>query len=434
MKRPGVELLATPWRFPEPEVLDLPGGLSLWHFPLPGQHVAAFELVLPAPLLAEPREQEGVATVALHGIDESTHTHPDIAELLDLTGAALNAHAGIRSTRLRGLVPARRLADMLPLFAEVLREPAYLPEDVALHVEALEASYRTRRQSPGSAARWAFNSALYGTGQRQGRPLAGSPGTLQHITRDDVVAWHRQHYAPNGATLIVAGDLPELDLTPMESWTGHAERGAFPEPSTDRGRVVIVDVPGAVQATIHVGFRSITRLDPRWPAARLAGHVMAGGFASRLNLELRERLGYTYGVGGGFVPGDTASVLQVVTSTRTDVAGDATRRILDAVALTGPITQAELDDAKAYRIGIAPLANETSADIASQAAVLAGAGLTTAYVGEHTDAMRAVTVEEATATWRELVRADDLVVAVAGDAEALQHQLQGLDPQVIDLQ
>ena len=117
-----------------------------------------------------------------------------------------------------------------------------------------------------------------------------------------------------------------------------------------------------------------------------------------------------------------------------DITPEATRRILDAVALTGPITQAELDDAKAYRIGIAPLANETSADIASQAAVLAGAGLTTAYVGEHTDAMRAVTVEEATATWRELVRADDLVVAVAGDAEALQHQLQGLDPQVIDLQ
>lgn len=433
MNRPGVELLTAPWRFPDPEVATLDNGLTVWHFPVPGQHVAAFELVLPAPLVAEPRDREGVATVALHGIDESTVSHPDISERLDLTGASLHGSATLSSTRLRGLVPTRRLDEALPLFAEVLIEPAYLDEDVALHVESLEAAHRTRLRSPGGAARRLFSTGLYGDQQRHGRPLGGSPDTLADMARDDVLAWHRDHYAPNGATFIVVADVPSLDLAPLEAWAGHAERPDFPEPTTNRGRVLITDVPGSVQATITVGCRSITRLHPLWPSARLAGHVMAGGFASRLNLELRERLGYTYGVGGGFVPGDTAGHLQITTSTRTEVAGDAVRRILDGVRLDEPITADELEDAKAYRIGIAPLANETSADIAGQAAVLAGAGLTTDYITEHNAALRAVTVEEATASWRELVSVEDLVVAVAGDAEALQHQLQGLDPEVIDL-
>ncbi|SDL58578.1 M16 family metallopeptidase [Tessaracoccus oleiagri] len=433
MNRPTVELTASPWRFPEPEIHHLRNGLTVWHFPVAGQHVAAFELVVPASLTMEPRELEGVGTVALHGIDESTLSHPDIAELLDLSGAALHASAHLMATRLGGAAPSRRLGEVLPLFTEVLREPGYLEEDVALHVEAQVAAYRTRRSSPASAARWALRAGLYGLDQRHGRPLAGSPETLERLTRSDVVAWHGQHYAPNGATLIVVGEIPDLDLSPLEEWTGHAERAARTEPATGPGRVLIVDVPDAVQATINLAVRSIPRTDPRWAPARLAGHIMAGGFASRLNLELRERLGYTYGVNGGFVPDALASVAQVSTNTRTEVAGDALARILDGLRLREPFTGDELEDAKAYRIGVAPLANETSSDIAGQAAVLAEAGLDTSFVNEHTDALREVTVEQATETWRELVHVDDLVIAVAGNAEALQQQLQGFDPTVVEL-
>lgn len=434
MNRPRVALTESVWRFPDPAVIDLDNGLTVWHFPIPGQHVAAFELVLPVALSDEPRELEGVGTVALQGVDESTHTHPDIAALLDLSGAALHGRAHLRATKLGGLVPARRLHDVLPLFAEVLREPAYLDSDVALHIEALEASYRTKLASPGAAARWAFRLALYGHEQRHGRPVAGSPETLERISRDDVVHWHAGHFTPKGATLIFAGDIPDLDLTPLETWTGtNRLESDHPVPTTGPGRVVIADVPGSVQATVVLGHRSISRTDPRWAAARLAGHIMTGGFASRLNLELRERLGYTYGVSGGFVPDTTGSTFQIATNTRTDVVGDAVARILDGLRLANPFTDAELTDAKAYRIGIAPLANETSADIAGQASVLAEAGLPTSFVNDHTDQLKAVTVDDINDVWRELVDEQHLVVAVAGDAEALQRELQGFGPEIVEL-
>lgn len=433
MHRPEVRLTEAPWQFPSPKVSTLANGLTVWHFPMPGQQVAAFELVQPIRLADEPQPLEGVATIALHALDEATQSHRDMQELLDGQGAALHAAATRYSTRIGGLVPCRRFADFLPQLTEILSEPAYLAHDVELHIEAQTAAYRARLSSPGAAARWAMRVGLYGMEQRDGRPTAGMPSTLSNLTRDDVVQWHAAQFAPTAATLIVAGELPGLDVSPLEAWSTQANRSALSIPRSRGGRTVIVDVPGAVQATIQVAQPSIARTHPLWAPARLAGHVICGGFASRLNLELREQLGYTYGIGGGFAPDPSGSILQAQTNTRTEVAGDTLRRILDSWQLSSPITAPELDDAKAYRIGIAPLANETSADIAGQAAALAEANLTTDFVNRHTQALAQVTPAEATDAWREVVDPNELVVAIAGDAQALLPQLSEYEPEIWDL-
>lgn len=433
MQRPEVHLTDTPWQFPAPDIHTLGTGLAVWHFPMPGQHVAAFELVQPIRLADEPQALEGVATIALHALDEATRSHPDMQELVDAQGAALHASASHHSTRIGGLVPARRFTDFLPLLTEILSEPAYLKDDVALHCEAQTAAYHTRLSSPTAAASVAMRAGLYGKDQRRGRPAAGTPTTLASITRDDVAAWHATQFAPEQATLIVVGDLPSLDTSALEAWTATAQRSPLVEPDTRAGRTLVVDVPDAVQATIQVAQRSIPRTHPQWAAARLAGHVIAGGFASRLNLELRERLGYTYGVGGGFAPDPTGSVFQVSTNARTDVATDAVRRILDAFRLNEPIQPAELEDAKAFRIGIAPLANETSADIATQAAALAEAGMRTDFVNQHTEALSAVTTSDASDAWRTLIDPDDVTVVIAGNARTLLPQLEEYSPEVVEL-
>ena len=433
MQRPEVHLADTHWQFPTPNIHTLGNGLTVWHFPMPGQNVAAFELVQPIRLVDEPQALEGVATIALHALDEATRSHPDMQELVDAQGAAFHASASHYSTRIGGLVPARRFAEFLPLLAEILSEPAYLDDDVSLHIEAQTAAYHTRLSSPTAAASIAMRAALYGQDQRRGRPAAGTPATLASITRDDVAAWHATQFSPQQATLIVVGDLPSVDTSALETWTTSAQRTPLIEPEPRDGRTIIVDLPDAVQATIQVAGRSIPRTHPLWPSARLAGHVIAGGFASRLNLELRERLGYTYGIGGGFAPDPTGSLLQVHANTRTDVAADALPRILDAFRLDAPIQPDELEDAKAFRIGIAPLANETSADIAAQAAALAEAGMHTDFINQHTEALKVVTPSQASDAWRSLVDPDDMTVVIAGDARALVLHLDEYSPEVVEL-
>jgi len=438
MRRPDVTL-ATPWQFPTPTILRLPTGLTIWHFHLPGQHIATFEVVLPAPLSREPLAAEGVGTVALHAVDEGTLTHPDgrIGELLEANGSTLHGTARFRYTTFGGQAPSRRLDEVLPLFTEVLREPAYAERDVAHHVEAQQAGFDSTLASPGASNRLALRRALFGTNHREGRPQAGGPATLGNITVEDVRAWHGAHFGPDRATLVIAGAVePDVVVSHFSAWTPETAphtpaEAAPPQPR----RVVVVDQPGAVQATVSIAQRTVTRDDPRWPAAKVAGHAIAGAFASRLNLELRERLGYTYGINGGFAPGISEGQFTVGGSVRTEVAGDAVTRLLEGLALRDELTEAEVDDARRYLIGVAPLANETSADIVAQASSLAAAGIEPDYLHRHFAAIADVTVEGATAAYRTLIDPDRACISVTGDASVLVPELEaaGLTPEVLDL-
>lgn len=437
MIRPEVSL-GVPWRFPTPAVSTLASGLKVWHFDLPGQHIATFEVVLRAPLSGEPADREGVGTVALHAVDEGTLRHPDggIGELLERQGATLHGTARQRYTTLGGQAPSRRLASVLSLFVEVLSEPAFADRDVAHHVEAQVAGYDSKLASPSSAVRLALRRELFGAGHRDGRPAAGTPETLAAVTADDARRWHGTHFSPVGATLLIAGSVAAGALDALAPW-------AAPPPSpADRGsapvrppRIVVIDQPDAVQATVVAGRRTVSRLDPRWAALRLAGQAVAGAFASRLNLELRERLGYTYGISGGFSPGTDEGLFTVGGSVRTEVAADAVARLLDGLALRDRFDDAEVEDARRYLIGIAPLANETSADIVAQASALAAAGLEPEFMNHHFADLAAVTPGEATEAFRANLAPESLSVAVMGDASALVPALAavGLAAEVVDL-
>lgn len=439
MTRPPVDLTRR-WVFPTPLSLRAPGCPELLLFDLPGQHVAAFDLVLRRPLALEPEEAEGVATVALHAVDEGTHTHPDgrITELLELQGAALHGTASMGFTRLGGDAPAHRMPEVLRLFAEILQEPQYHPDDVAHHVEAQVAAHESRTASPTSATRQAFRAALFGRGNREGRPAPGTPATLQAVSPELVNEWHHRHWTTTDATLVVAGDLstlgPDELLGSLRHWRREGRPTPYPRPTPAPPRTVVVPMPGAVQATIVVGTVTAGRSDPDWAALKLGGHAMAGAFSSRLNVELRERLGYTYGIQGGFTARQADGLFQVAGSTRTEVAADALRRILGGLSLGDAFTEAEVADAQAHLIGIAPLANETAGDIARQATALVAAGEDVDFVNRHFDAMAAVTADLATAAFRRHVDPERLTITVGGDAAELVPALTalGLDPAIAD--
>jgi len=150
---------------------------------------------------------------------------------------------------------------------------------------------------------------------------------------------------------------------------------------------VLVDLPQAAQTVVQAFIPTPGREHSDWTALKLGGHAMCGAFASRLNLELRERLGYTYGISGGVSPRRGGGALSIETALSNESAADATARLLDALALETPFSDNEILDAAHYLVQVSPLHYETAADITAQTAALTAAGLDTGFVNRYQAAL-----------------------------------------------
>jgi len=196
---------------------------------------------------------------------------------------------------------------------------------------------------------------------------------------------------------------------------------------------VLVDLPQAAQTVVQAFIPTPGREHSDWTALKLGGHAMCGAFASRLNLELRERLGYTYGISGGVSPRRGGGALSIETALSNESAADATARLLDALALETPFSDNEILDAAHYLVQVSPLHYETAADITAQTAALTAAGLDTGFVNRYQAALSTTTTGQVNTAWRTHIRPDNTTIAIGGPAALLAPRLQaaGIDAQVL---
>lgn len=437
--RPEV-ILDRSWQFPTPREFELRNGMRVWAFDLPGQLLVSATLVTPSSPALEPRELEGLATLAIRCSDEGTAAHPghSLAEALESQGALIDVDQMQFNATFSLDVPAHRLANSLPLFAEIPTQPAIADEDVTHHKAQLAAEYASARANSRSLTALATRHALYLPSDRRTRPMGGSPDTLQNISAAQVREFAATNWSPTGSVLVVAGVLPGnlIDLVEESfgAWAtpaGHAD--IAPQAATSP-RVLVVDRPGAVQADVTIAGLTIPRGDERLPALRVAGHMLAGAFTSRLNLALREEQGFTYGVNGGITPGRFASTFAVSAAFRTEVVAQAITQAHDLLSLTDPFAEAELDAAKDFLLGVGPLRTETAGDIAETAAMLAAGRVTAQYLNAQNAELEGLSAAQVTATYRELINVQDLSLALTGPADVLIPQLEelGLSPTLIE--
>ena len=259
----------------------------------------------------------------------------------------------------------------------------------------------------------------------------GEPETVAAVTPEAVRAFHQSHYGPAGATLVLAGDFGEADPvalaeTHLGGWRNEdQERTPYQPPAPGSRKMLVVDRPGAVQADVRLGAFSIDRQDPRWADITVASYAMGGAFLSRLNAELRENKGYTYGVRMQFSPLRAGGSFAVQGSFRTEVVADALRLTRELLQTGGqPFTAGEVREAVAYFIGVSPLRYATADGVTDQAANNVLLGLPDDYVDLSLAALRDVTPESATAAFRELVPLDDLSLVVVGDAAVVTDPLR----------
>ncbi|AXU16441.1 M16 family metallopeptidase [Streptomyces clavuligerus] len=434
---------ARPWAFPAPERGALDNGLTVLHCHRPGQQVVAVEILLDAPLDAEPEGLDGIATIMARALSEGTdkRSAEEFAAELERCGATLDAHADHSGVRISLEVPASRLPKGLGLLAEALRAPAFLDTEIERLVRNRLDEIPHETANPSRRAAKELYKQLFPASLRMSRPRQGSEETVARIDSTAVRAFFETHVRPATATLVVVGDFTGIDLDAvladtLGEWTGEA--GALrPVPAVsadDAGRVIVVDRPGAVQTQLLIGRVGPDRHDRVWAAQVLGAYCLGGTLTSRLDRVLREEKGYTYGVRAfGQVlrsapDGSGASLLAISGSVDTPNTGPALEdlwQVLRVLAAEG-LTDAERDAAVQNLVGVAPLRYETAASVAGTLADQVEQYLPDDYQARLYARLAETGTVEATAAVVSAFPVDRLVTVLVGDAAQIAAPVEAL--------
>ena len=417
----------------------LPNGLAVLaarHSDLP---LISLELVTPAGGQCDPPGESGLAALTASVLDEGTRGRSamEIAAAAERLGGYFTTGAdwdvGYLST---GLLAQNRAAGF-----ELLAEVAFHPTFPAAEMERLQrqrlAEILRRTHDPSALADDRFHRVLY-EGTAYAHPLIGEEDSLSALDREALVDFYARHYGLAGAALIAVGDFdPEELLREAESAFGSGGPAAPPAPAPEIRpparpgiSVHIVDRAGAAQTELRIGHPGVSRSHPDYPTLVVFNALLGGKFTSRINLNLRERHGYTYGASSRFSSRLGPGPFTVSAAVATESTGAAAREVLFELrrireALVEP---EELAETQSYLVGVFPYTLQTIGDLAKRLETMAVFGLPDDYYTRHVERIAGVTRDKVLDVARRHVDPERVAVVAVGPAEDLEPQLQGLGP------
>lgn len=425
-----------PYHFPGLERRQLDNGLQVWMVAMPGATMANAHLLVDAGAASEDELHGGVAALTAHLLVTGTRRldASEFAEATERLGIDVSSESSWDSARAAFQSLPEHLEDGIELMAEMVREPRLDAGEFArLKAERLNEILQARAE-PGRLADEMFLRFVYDADTPYRRLSAGTPETVGALTLDDVRTFHATYWRPGNAHLVVAGSFDEEAVMRaaqlrLGDWdgSGPGHRTFTARAAGDR-RVVIVDRPGSVQSELRIGHPGIDRRHPRYFPALVLGAMLGGVFGSRLNLRLREELGYTYGARAGFDARRAAGPFSASSAVQTDVTADAIREIL--LLLEGARDAApsldELLEVRDFLVGIFPLRFETTGGVAAAIEPMAVYDLPDDYWQTYRGELEAVQPDDVHATAADLIQPDRLLVLAAGDAARIRDEVEAV--------
>jgi zinc protease len=366
-------------------------------------------------------------------------TAEQIADELAALGASLSIGAGWDSSSARLLSLKRHLPKALDVYADVLRNPAFPEAELAREKNIALSRLVQIRQEPNALAQLAVAATLYGPSHPYGHPYCGTETTLRSIARADLLECYQKQVRPEQATLIAVGDITIAELAPQlekvfAGWKATAADRPpekLPEPPAAKPtRIVLVDKPGAAQSVIAVSQIGAARNSSDFHALNVMNTIFGGQFSSRLNLNLREAKGYTYGARTMFdwrirQPGPFSATASVQTAVTAPALVEFLKEFQGMVGAQ-PIGAKELDFSKTYLTRGYPADLETPAQIARQLETLVEYGLPNDYLNTYVARIDAVTAADVLRAAKRYLHPDRLAIVIVGDRSKIEADLRQL--------
>jgi predicted Zn-dependent peptidase len=387
---------------------------------------------------ANPPELAGLAEMTANMLDEGTKTRSaiEIADELAVLGATLATASSWDASNASLSTLAKNLDGALALWADVVQNPAFAEQEFTRVRDNLLTAISRRKDSPPIIATLAMSKVLYGDRHPFAWPMTGVEASLKKLTVADLRKFYESYYRPNNAVLIVAGDVTEAQLRPklegaLKGWKTRDVPGRKPPApaAAARTKIYLIDKGNAPQSSIRVGLIGIERTNPDYIPVTVMNLILGGGFY-RLDLNLREGKGWTYGARSTFdarrTPGPFSAGGEFVATHTADSVAEILKEV-NTIRDTD-VTVAELSRAKDQIIKSFPARFATRAATSAQLAELAVYGLRDSYLTDFTRKIAAVTKEDVRRVARKYLPSDKLAVVVVGDQKSLRDGLAKIAP------
>lgn len=434
--------LTTPLGFkaPEPTVYQTPEGMVVWLIERPSLPIVSITLAVPTGAADDPPGQGGLAHISAAMMDEGAGDRGaiEISDTINDLGADMWTGVDMDASRISLTVLRRHLDKAFEVFADVVARPKFEPTEFERVHKLWVGGLKRRNDSVESVARVVRSAVLYGSDTPYGHPTTGTLKTAESIDVKAAERFYRRSWRPDQAQLVVAGAItkPELDqllATHLDDWKKPRReplpRIELPKPLTKRPRLVLVDRPGAPQSVITVIGDGVAAGSTEGPLLDLINTALGGSFTSRLNQNLREDNGWTYGARSSFV--ETRGVGPFIASAAvfTNVTAPALREMLgeiDKMAKSG-LTEAELAKVRARDLTDLIETNETLGSLVGRLSSLGSVGLGYQHDATASAARQAATKAQLDALAARFLDSSKMSIVIVGPKDQVLPQLKALE-------
>jgi zinc protease len=422
---------------PAAKRFELANGLTVYLIESHVLPIVTAQLAVRAGSSSDPIDAPGLAGFTLAMLDEGTEKRDAlaIARELEGLGTGLGSDMGRDGCTLSMRMLKGNAAPALGMLAEVALSPSFPENEVErVRTERLTALLQDR-DDPTRTAYKVMWSDTYGTDHPYGHMVIGKEGALRKTSRADLEKLYSTYFRPDNAALILTGDLKESEARRLAiAAFGGWRKGAGPVPAATAAvspapeRVLIADKPGTPQTTLLVAQLGVQRSDPDHEKLTVMNQVLGGLFSSRLNLNLREKNGYTYGAYSSLPENRLPGPYIMGADVRTDVTGASVKEMMNEVSgmLSAPVTSDELRLAKESVSRTLPAYFMTTASTAATFGQLYLLDLPPDYYQGLPARIASITAEDISQATQKHLRPGDMKVIAVGDRARIESQLAAL--------
>jgi predicted Zn-dependent peptidase len=385
----------------------------------------------------DPAGKSGLAGMVAAMMTEGAGSRSSLqlADAIDFLGARIASTSDQHSSAVRLHTPLARLDSALALFADVILRPAFPPDELDRKRKQRLTSLLQWRDEPRAISSVIYGRTLYTDAHPYGRPAIGTEATLRSFRREDLQQFHGAWFRPNNSILVVVGDvtpvviLPKLEAA-LGTWkSGDASAPALPAiTQVQKREIIIVDKPGAPQTEVRIGRVGVPRLTGDYYAIVVMNTILGGSFSSRLNQNLREQHGYTYGANSRFDFRPLAGPFTAGAAVQTAVTDKALTEFMKELnGILKPVPDAELERARNYVALKYPGNFQTVDEIAGELEEMVLYGLPDDFFNTYVGRILAVTKDDVQRVAKKYLDPEKVAIVLVGDRKAIEGPVSGLN-------